>query len=79
MPGTKCPLCGSASFYTKNSEDHYEIYEFDLEEEEIVFTSEAIDSELPDIEETTETYCNRCAWHGQFGTLKGKRSSYPQK
>ena len=73
MAGTKCPLCGSASFYTKNPEDHYEIYEFDLKEGEIVSTSEARDSELPGIAETTETYCNRCAWHGQFGTLKGAK------
>ena len=71
MSETKCPLCGSASFYTKNPEDQYEIYEFDLEDEEIVFTSEATGSELPDIEVTTETYCSRCAWHGQFGKLKG--------
>ena len=75
MARTKCPLCGSASFYTKNPEDQYELYEFDLKEGEIVPTSKAGDSELPEIKETTDTYCNRCAWHGQFGTLKGAKEA----
>ena len=69
MPDSKCPLCGSQSFYVKDPGDPYEIYEFELEKGEIVFSSGGDDSELPNIEGETETYCNRCAWHDKLKTL----------
>jgi coenzyme F420-reducing hydrogenase beta subunit len=65
----KCPLCGSNSFYTKDPRDPYEVYEFDLSDGKIVFTSEVDESDLPEVDQETETYCNRCAWHAKLKTL----------
>jgi len=65
----KCPLCGSHSFYTKDPTDPYEIYEFYLSEGKIVFSSEADESDLPEVDQETETYCNRCAWHDKLKAL----------
>lgn len=62
----RCPACGCLSFYVKNPDDEYETYEFDLKGGNIVFHAEA-DGHLKD---ETETYCNKCAWHGQFRELK---------
>ena len=70
MADSKCPLCGSQSFFVKDPADPYEIYEFDLEEGEIVFSSGGDESELPKIEGETEAYCNRCAWHDRLKTLR---------
>jgi hypothetical protein len=69
MVELKCPLCGSNSFYTKDPIDPYEIYEFELAEGKIVFNSEVDESEMPTVDEETETYCNRCAWHDKLKTL----------
>lgn len=69
MPDKKCPLCSSHSFYVKDPEDVYEVYEFDVENDEIVFALEENASEAPAIQEDTETYCTRCSWHGKFNTL----------
>ena len=69
MPDKKCPLCSSNRFYVKDPEDAYEMYEFDLENGELVFPEEEDISEVPAIEENTETYCTRCSWHGKFNTL----------
>ena len=66
MVDSKCPLCGSKSFFVKDPADPYEIYEFDLKEGEILFNSE---EDVPPVEGETETYCNRCAWHDKLKTL----------
>ncbi len=70
MSDAKCPLCGSLRFYVRDPEDEYELYEFDLERGEVVFDPETNEAELPEILEDTETYCNKCAWHDKFKTLK---------
>ena len=70
MSETKCPLCGSQRFYVRDPEDEYEIYEFDLDEGEVVFDPETTEEEVVEIVEETETYCNKCAWHDKFKTLK---------
>ncbi len=70
MSETKCPLCGSLSFYVRDPEDEYEIYEFDLNEGKVVFDPETTEEGVPEIVEETETYCNKCAWHDKFKTLK---------
>jgi hypothetical protein len=70
MSESKCPLCSSQNFFIKDPDDPYEIYEFDLQEGEIVFRTEGDESELPEIEGETETYCNRCAWHDKLRTLR---------
>jgi hypothetical protein len=69
MSELKCPLCGSNSFYAKDPTDPYEIYEFDLSEGKMIFSSEVDESDLPEVDQETETYCNRCAWHGKLKTL----------
>ena len=71
MSETECPLCGSQSFYVKDPEDQFEVYEFDLNEGEVVFDPDTNEAELPEVVEETETYCNKCAWHDRFETLKG--------
>jgi hypothetical protein len=72
MAETECPLCGSQRFYIKDAEDQFEMYEFDLKEGEIAFDPEVSGSELPDVTDETETYCDKCAWHGKLETLKRK-------
>ena len=66
----ECPFCGCKNFYVKDPDDEYETYEFELKEDEAVFSAEVEASEAPDIVEVTETYCNKCAWHGKFKELK---------
>lgn len=64
------PACGSQSFYTKDPEDQYNIFEFDLKDGEIISVTEEAESNQFDIGEETETFCKRCAWHDKFKTLK---------
>jgi hypothetical protein len=70
MSETKCPLCGSQRFYVRDPEDQYETYEFDLNEGKLIFDPETTETEPPQISAETETYCNKCAWHDRFKTLK---------
>jgi hypothetical protein len=70
MAESKCPLCGSNSFYTKDPADPYEIYEFELSEGKILFSSEVDESALAEVDQDTETYCNRCAWHDKLKALR---------
>ena len=66
----KCPFCGCQTFYVKDPEDEYEIYEFGLDSGDVVFSDGLEESECPAIENETLTYCNECAWHGKFRELK---------
>ena len=70
MIESKCPLCGSNSFYTKDPTDPYEIYEFDVADGRIVFSPEIDESDLPEVDQETETFCNRCAWHDKLKNLR---------
>ena len=70
MTQMKCPACGSQSFYRKDPEDQYNIFEFDLKDGEIISNAEEAESNQPDIVEETETFCKRCAWHDKFKLLK---------
>lgn len=70
MAEKKCPYCSSQSFYVKAPQDEYEIYEFDLKGGEILPSPENLETDWPDINGDTETYCSKCSWHGQFKTLK---------
>ena len=67
----KCPDCGSQRFYVKDPEDQYNISEFDLKDGEIVYSD--TEPDLLEIVDDTETFCNRCAWHDKFKTLKPSR------
>lgn len=69
MAELKCPVCGSKSFYAKDHTDPYEIYEFDLSDGKILFSSEVDESDLTEVGQDTETFCNRCAWHDKLKTL----------
>ena len=70
MPLLKCPDCGARRFYVKDPEDQYNIFEFDLTKEGVIQFDEESGSNPIEVLEETETYCDRCAWHGKFGTLK---------
>jgi hypothetical protein len=66
----KCPFCGCQSFYLKDPDDEYETYDFDVEKGAVKFSSEVNESDVPELKEDTQCYCNRCAWSGKFGELK---------
>ena len=70
MKSVKCPDCGSQGFYVKDPEDQYNISEFDVIDGEIVVTAVETGSDPLDVSDDTETFCNRCAWHDQFKSLK---------
>ncbi|AEB09991.1 hypothetical protein [Desulfobacca acetoxidans] len=61
----KCPLCGSLNFYIKDAEDEYDVCEFQIKDGKVVFAEEP--RPLPP---DMEAFCNRCAWHGKFATLR---------
>lgn len=71
MSKSKCPYCGSQSFYIKDPEDQYEIFDFDLQGGTVQFRPGDQETfQPPEIKGETETYCGTCAWHGKFNTLK---------
>lgn len=70
MASMKCPDCGAQRFYVKDPDDQYNIFEFDLQEGEIVFSDGQTASDQPQVNEDTETFCDRCAWHDKFKSLK---------
>jgi hypothetical protein len=71
MSDRGCPVCGCQSFYVRDSEDSYEIYEFDFQGGIIQFKpAEEEAGQPPEIRGETETYCGFCSWHGKFNTLK---------
>ena len=68
MAPMKCPDCGAQRFYVKDPDDQYNIFEFFLQEDKVVFAEEETDR--PEVHEDTETFCDRCAWHDKFKRLK---------
>lgn len=69
MAAMKCPDCGSESFYVKDAEDQFNIFEFELRDGEIV-PSDVQECNPIEVKAETETYCERCAWHDKFKALK---------
>ncbi len=65
-----CPFCGCEHFYIKDPEDDYETYEFDLKENQVVFTSGEDDTKTLQVAEDMEAYCDHCAWHGKMKELR---------
>lgn len=65
----KCPLCGCTEFYVKDPDDEYDIYEFNCKDGDIVFDDAKGENDVPEISDATETYCDKCAWHGKMETL----------
>ncbi len=70
MAPMECPDCGAQEFYVKDPEDQYNITEFDLEKGVINYSTEDADSDPLPVDDETETYCDRCAWHDKFKVLK---------
>ena len=72
MADMKCPDCGCQSFYVKDPDNEYELFEFELKEGEVIGSGQE-DSNPLEVTEETETYCDRCAWHDKFKTLKNEK------
>ncbi len=70
MAPMECPDCGAQEFYVKDPQDQYNITEFNLEEGVINYSTEDADSDPLLVDDETETYCDRCAWHDKFKVLK---------
>ncbi len=70
MKDMKCPDCGAQKFYVKDPDDQYELFEFDLKGGEIVGAENNTESTHLEVTEETETYCDSCAWHDKFKSLK---------
>ena len=66
----KCPVCGCLEFYVKDPDDEYEIYEFTCKDGDVVFDDDVDANDVPLMNASIETYCNKCAWHGEMETLK---------
>lgn len=64
----KCPDCGSKRFYLKDPEDQYTLYEFELNDGQLIFDEEEPSSFT--VSDTSETYCDRCAWHDKLTILR---------
>lgn len=64
----KCPLCGCQNFFVKNPDDEFETFEFSVASGEVRF--DADEQGAPEVREATETFCNRCSWHGKLQELK---------
>lgn len=70
MKQMKCPDCGAKRFYVKDPEDQYSISEFSLEEGTVEYFSEVSEEEQIPVLEDTEIFCEQCAWHDKFKSLK---------
>jgi hypothetical protein len=64
----ECPLCGCQDFFVKNPDDEFETHEFSVASGEVRFDRD--EEGAPEIGEATETFCNKCSWHGKFNDLK---------
>ncbi len=65
----KCPLCGCEKFYIKDPDDEYETFEFELREGNVEFGPDVDPSSCPQVCDDTDTYCDKCSWHGDFKEL----------
>ncbi|MBA3029788.1 MAG: hypothetical protein FP816_13420 [Desulfobacteraceae bacterium] len=66
----KCPVCKCETFYVKSPDDEFETREFKCPEGTVCFEDGLDASESPEIKSDTETFCQRCAWHGKFNSLQ---------
>ena len=66
----KCPACKSENFYLKDPDDEYEIFEFDLQEGEMIFLGNEGLKDPPPLRDETRIFCNRCAWNGRKTDLE---------
>lgn len=66
----QCPLCRCEKFYVKSPDDEFETWEFTCNQGSICFDNGIDPSMAPEIKADTETYCQRCSWHGKFSSLQ---------
>jgi hypothetical protein len=66
----KCPDCNSEKFYVKNPEDEYEVFTFQCPDNVVCFDADVDEAAAPEVGSDTETYCERCAWHGKLSDMK---------
>ncbi len=66
----KCPVCGCQNFFVRDPADEFETFEFSVASGDVRFRADAEKAAAPEVQETTETFCNKCAWHGKFQELK---------
>jgi hypothetical protein len=66
----KCPVCGCQDFFVKNPEDEFEVYPFDVKDGKVRFDAEVDASQAPAVSERTETFCDKCAWHGPLTEME---------
>ena len=69
MKIVKCPVCGSEKFYVKDPDDEYETYCFECREDKIYFDPDVDENNAPQIENDSETFCDRCSWRGRLGDI----------
>ena len=70
MSAMKCPDCGAQRFYVKDPEDQYSLCEFSLENGMVEYLNDKTKEDHLEVADDTETFCDRCAWHDTFKTLK---------
>lgn len=70
MSPMKCPDCGTRKFYIKDPDDQYSIREVQLDDNEVVYLDEDDETSHLQVNNETELFCDRCAWHDKFKTLK---------
>ena len=66
----KCPVCGCQNFFVKDPDDEFETYEFQFREGSVEFGSEEDMSLSFIVQDDTETFCDKCSWHGKLKELK---------
>jgi hypothetical protein len=66
----KCPICGCQEFFVKDADDEFETREFSVAGGDVRFSAGAEGESVPKVQEATETFCNRCSWHGKLQELK---------
>jgi hypothetical protein len=70
MTQSKCPVCGCEQFYLKDPDDEFEVYEFECRDGEVCFAPGPGSAQCPEIDESTEIFCNACAWHDMLEKIK---------
>ena len=51
----------------KDPDDPYETYPFEFKDSRLIFDPEVDADDTPKYNENTETFCEKCAWHGKLG------------
>jgi hypothetical protein len=56
--------------FRQDPEDEFETRGFSVASGTVCFEAGEAEASVPGIQEATETYCNKCSWHGKLGELK---------